>query len=233
VIVMSKHCCEVPSATAAIGERFRRVLWIALVVNAMMFAVELAAGFDAESSSLLADAVDFAGDAATYGLSLGALALGAAWQSQAALAKGASMMAYGVFILAVASWRLATGAAPEPLTMGVVGVLAAVANLSVAAMLYRYREGDANMRSVWLCSRNDVLGNVAVLLAAAGVFGTGSALPDLAVAAIIASMAVWSGRSTLRQARRELEERTTVLHGDANARHATIAIEHRHLGAHE
>ena len=201
---MSKSCCTVGSPSPTLTARYRRALWIALALNAAMFIAEFGASFRAESVSLLADAVDFAGDAANYGLSLGALALGAVWQSRAALTKGASMTAYGLFVLGMAVWGFAAGTAPEPLTMSAVGLLALIANVGVAVLLYAHREGNANMRSVWLCSRNDAIGNAAVLAAAAGVFGTGSGLPDLMVAAVMATLGITAGLSTVRQARREL-----------------------------
>lgn len=210
---MSAHCCHhdhadhgpnaAPSPT---DPRWRRALWIALVVNATMFVVELAAGWASGSVSLLADAVDFAGDAANYGLSLAVLGMAAAWQSRAALVKGLSMALYGAFVLSKAAWLLKSGATPEPFTMGVVGTLALVANASVAALLYTWRTGNANMRSVWLCTRNDALGNLAVIAAAFGVFGTGTAWPDLLVAAVMASLAIAGGWSVVRQARGELRE---------------------------
>ncbi len=199
---MSKSCCA--NEPAAVSSRYRRILWIALAVNAAMFAVELGASFAGQSVSLLADAVDFAGDAANYGLSLGAIALGTRWQSRAAIVKGSSMVGYGVFVLVIASWGLLDGSQPEPVTMGIVGSVALVANLGVAALLFAYREGNANMRSVWLCTRNDAIGNFAVLAAALGVFGTGSRLPDLFVATVMASLAIASGVSTLNLAREEL-----------------------------
>lgn len=204
---MSKSCCPAEAADVAGSSRYRRSLWIALAVNAAMFVVELGASFSAESVSLLADAVDFAGDAANYGLSLGAIALGTLWQSRAALVKGFSMTAYGVFVLAMAGWSLLSGSNPEPVTMGIVAFIALAANLGVAALLFAYREGNANMRSVWLCTRNDAIGNIAVLAAALGVFGTASRLPDLVVAAIMASLAISSGVSTVRRAREELRVR--------------------------
>ncbi len=203
-LALSKSCCPVEAVDSAASSRYRRVLWIALAVNAAMFAVELGASFAAESVSLLADAVDFAGDAANYGLSLGAIAFGTLWQSRAALVKGFSMTAYGVFVLVMTGWGLLSGSQPEPITMGIVGSVALVANLGVAALLFAYREGNANMRSVWLCTRNDAIGNIAVLAAALGVFRTGSRLPDLLVAAVMASLAIASGVSTLSLAREEL-----------------------------
>jgi len=184
--------------------RWKRALWIALWVNALMFFVELAAGWQAGSVSLLADAVDFAGDAANYGLSLAVLSMAVVWRSRAALVKGATMLTYGLFVLAKAGWLWQAGGVPHAWTMGLVGLLALLANTAVALLLYRWRQGDANMRSVWLCSRNDALSNLAVIAAAAGVFGTGSAWPDLAVAAIMALLAISAGWSVVRQAQVEL-----------------------------
>ena len=198
--------CSSETATnpALLDPRWRRALWIALVLNAAMFGVELVAGLQAGSVSLLADAVDFAGDAANYGLSLAVFGMAMVWRSRAAWIKGATMFAYGVFVLARAGWTLHTGSVPEPLTMGVVGFVALLVNAGVAVLLYRFRSGDANMRSVWLCSRNDALSNLAVMGAALGVFGTGSAWPDLGVAAVMAALAISAGTSVLRQARGEL-----------------------------
>ena len=184
------HACHSQGCTPpAPGQspRYRRVLWAALFINACMFVVELVGGLHTGSVSLLADAVDFFGDAANYGLSLLVLGMALTWRARAALLKGLSMGAFGVFVLGRAAWSLAEGTVPEPLAMGAIGALALVANVAVAAMLYAWREGDANMRSVWLCSRNDAIGNLAVMAAALGVFGTGSAWPDLAVAVVMAS----------------------------------------------
>lgn len=191
-------------AGAPVPPGYRRVLWIALVVNAAMFLVEIGAGVSSGSVSLLADAIDFFGDAANYGVSLAVLAMSATIRAKAAVLKAASMAAFGVLVLGRAAWAAANGAPPEPLTMGVVGTLALAANLGVAILLYAFRQGDANMRSVWLCTRNDAIGNVAVLLAALGVFGTGTRWPDLAVAAVMAGLALSAGLSVLRQARQEL-----------------------------
>lgn len=203
---MSEPCCSHGCATpsAARSPRYRRVLWAALIVNAMMFGIELAGGLHAGSVSLLADAVDFLGDAANYGISLLVLGMALRWRARAALFKGLTMGAFGVFVLARAAWSATTGTVPEPVTMGAIGALALLANVAVAAMLYAWREGDANMRSVWLCSRNDAIGNLAVMAAALGVFGTGSAWPDLAVAAIMGSLALAAAVSVVRQAATEL-----------------------------
>ena len=169
-----------------------------------MFLVEVVAAAWSGSSALAADAADFLGDSANYALSLGAIALGGAWTSRVALLKGLAMSLYGVAILAYAGWRAWLGVPPEALTMGVVGLLALGVNFGVAVMLYRFREGDANMRSVWLCTRNDVIANIAVLIAAAGVFGTGTVWPDVAVAALLAVLGLASGRIVIRHARAEL-----------------------------
>jgi len=193
-----------PAPGEPVPSGYRRVLWIALAVNAAMFLLEVGAGLAAGSVALLADAIDFFGDAATYGLSLSVLALGAAARARAALFKAGTMALFGVIVLVRAAWAALDGRPPEPMTMGVVGALALAANLAVALLLYAYREGDANMRSVWLCTRNDAIGNVAVLLAALGVFGTGTRWPDLLVAAVMAGLALSAGLSVLRQARQEL-----------------------------
>ena len=199
-------CSTETAASAALDPRWRRALWIALVVNAAMFVVELAAGLQAGSVSLLADAIDFAGDAVNYGLSLAVLSMAVVWRSRAAWIKGASMFGYGLFVLGKAAWVLRNGSVPEPLTMGAVAFAAMLANVGVAVLLYTWRNGDANMRSVWICSRNDALSNVAVMLAAAGVFGTDSAWPDLAVAAVMAGLALTGGAQVMRHARSELAE---------------------------
>lgn len=183
---------------------YRRVLWIALAVNALMFLLEVGGGVASGSVSLLADAIDFFGDAVNYGLSLAVLSMGVALRARAAMFKAATMILFGVAVLARAAWAASQGVPPQPLTMGVIGALALAANVGVALLLYAYREGDANMRSVWLCTRNDAIGNVAVLLAAAGVLGTGTAWPDLLVAAGMAVLALTAGLSVWRQARREL-----------------------------
>jgi Co/Zn/Cd efflux system component len=194
-----------PAAVAAVTDsRWRRALWIALWLNLVMFGVELVAGLQADSVSLLADAVDFAGDAANYGISLAVLSMALVWRSRAAYVKGLTMLAYGLFVLGRAGWMLHAGSMPEPWVMGVVGLIALLVNAGVAVLLYSFRTGDANMRSVWLCSRNDALSNLAVMAAALGVFGTGTAWPDLAVAAVMAALAITAGVSVVRQARAEL-----------------------------
>lgn len=204
---MAKSCCETPGAdqSAHNDPRWRRVLWIALIANAAMFAVELVAGVAADSRALQADALDFLGDAANYAISLGVAGLALAWRARAALVKAATMLAFGLWVLGYAAYGFVAGADPEPQTMGVIGGLALAVNLAVTLLLFRFRSGDANMRSVWICSRNDAIGNLAVLAAALGVFGTGQAWPDLLVASIMAGLAIWGSVEVFRQARGELD----------------------------
>ena len=202
---MSAQCGNSHNNNLANSPRYRKILWIALIVNLAMFVIEISAGFKSGSTSLLADAIDFFGDAANYGVSLAVLSAGVVLRARAALLKGVCMMAFGLFVLGRAAWMHSLGGTPEALTMGSIGFLALVANVAVAAMLYAYREGDANMRSVWLCSRNDAIGNIAVMLAALGVVGTGSAWPDLLVACGMAMLALTGGWSVLAQALREMK----------------------------
>ena len=206
---MSARCCDhdAPKLDAIVNlVRYRKILWIALVVNAAMFLVEIVAGVQSGSLSLLADAVDFAGDAMNYAVSLAVLASALAWRARAAMLKALSMMGFGLYVLGAALWSVWNGGVPQATTMGSIALVALVANVAVAWMLYAFREGDANMRSVWLCSRNDAIGNLAVFIAALGVFGTGSAWPDLAVASLMAALALHGGWTVLQLARGEQGE---------------------------
>jgi Co/Zn/Cd efflux system component len=203
---MSASCCCTPAPDPHRGNAaYRRVLWIVLVINAVMFVVEIGAGLAAGSASLQADALDFLGDAGNYIISLAVLGMALRYRAMAALAKGLTMSAFGFWVVGTVVWHAAMGTVPEPITMGIVGVAALIANAACAVLLYAYRDGDANMQSVWICSRNDVLGNLAVLLAALGVFGTGTGWPDLVVAAIMASLALQGAIVVIRQAGVELQ----------------------------
>ncbi|MGV3743447.1 MAG: cation transporter [Burkholderiaceae bacterium] len=199
-------CCSsgCSSDKPPVDAKYRRILWIALIVNGGMFAVEIFSGWRAGSVSLLADAVDFFGDAANYGVSLFVLGLATVWRSRTALIKGITMGVYGTFVLGAALWNLISGTVPEAAIMGKVGALALAANVLVAVLLFAYRNGDSNMRSVWLCSRNDAIGNMAVMLAALGVFGTGAGWPDILVAAVMGVLGVTAARSVIIHAREEL-----------------------------
>ena len=200
---MSAHCCS-GTPDPSNSPRWRRALWIALAVNGTMFVAEMAAGLAAGSMALRADALDFLGDSANYAISLMVVGMALAWRARAALLKGATLLLFGLWIVAGTGWAALHGSAPEPAVMGTFGVVALVANVAVAALLYRYRTGDANMRSVWICSRNDAIGNIAVLAAALGVAGTGSPLPDLIVALLMAALGIVGGWQVIRAALGEL-----------------------------
>lgn len=202
------NCCSTPETGDEYrpDSRFRRVLWAVLTINAAMFMVELASGLAAHSVSLQADALDFFGDAANYALTLMVLGMSMRWRSGAAVVKGATMGLFGVWIIGQAVWNLYAGALPGAFVMGGIGALALVANVVSAVLLFAFRQGDSNMRSVWLCSRNDAIGNVAVIIAAAGVYGSASAWPDLVVAGILASLAISASLQVLRQALGEFRE---------------------------
>lgn len=202
---MSAHCCHDVACSTPPGQpRVRKALWVALVLNALMFVVELGASWTSGSVSLLADSIDFFGDAGNYAISLAVLGMSLAARARASLFKAVCMGAFGCFVLGKAMWNLKSGAVPEPATMGAVGFAALSVNAGVALMLYRFRSGDSNMRSVWICSRNDAIGNVAVMLAALGVLGTGTAWPDLFVAVTMGLLALAGASSVMRHARAEL-----------------------------
>lgn len=195
-------CCNHSLDQQAIGI-YRRVLWIVIVINATMFIVEMTGGLLARSVSLQADALDFLGDAATYGISLLVLSMSLRWRAGAALIKGASMGLFGVWVIGNSIYHMLYPGVPSAPIMGSIGFAALIANVICALLLYRHREGDANMRSVWLCSRNDAVSNIAVMMAASGVWATNTGWPDLVVGAIMASLALSACYQVLRQARGE------------------------------
>ncbi|WP_111885356.1 cation transporter [Acinetobacter sp. CFCC 11171] len=199
--------CSHEPAPSKPNSKFRIALWIALIINAMMFLVELIGGAYAHSSALWADSLDFFGDAVNYGVSLAVLGASLYWRATVALVKGFVMAAFGIVVIAKVLYAYANGIAPEPITMGVIGILALAANVICAYVLYAFREGDSNMQSVWLCSRNDAIGNVAVILAAVGVFGTGSLWPDLIVAVIMAILGLTGGYQVIRKALQERKQK--------------------------
>lgn len=199
----SEDTCS--SSVAATG-RYRAVLWIVLAINAVMFLIEIVAGLAAGSSALQADALDFFADAANYGISLFVLGLAIRWRARAALVKGASMGLFGLWVIGSVVWHAMNGTTPGWATMGIVGMAALAANAVCLALLYAWRDGDANMRSVWICSRNDVIANMAVLAAAFGVLGTGTGWPDFIVAAVMAVLAMQGATVIIRQALAELRE---------------------------
>lgn len=201
-------CCseDTCSSSAIATGRYRTILWIVLAINAGMFLIEIVAGLAAGSASLQADALDFFADAANYGISLFVLGLGIRWRARAALVKGGSMGLFALWVIGSVIWHMLHGTVPGWTTMGVVGMAALVANTICLVLLYAWRDGDANMRSVWICSRNDVIANMAVLAAALGVFGTGTGWPDIIVAAVMAILAIQGALTVVRQALFELRE---------------------------
>ena len=201
---MSGHCCESHQAEAA-SPVFKRALWFALIVNFSMFLVEIIASEFSDSMSLKADALDFFADSANYLVSLLVVAASVATRAKASLLKAGTMLLLGSYVMIAAILRVIYGSEPNAETMGVIGTLALIANVVVAIVLYRFREGDSNMQSVWLCTRNDAIGNVMVLLAAVAVVVSGTRWPDLAVAMIISFLAISSAIKVIGLAKAELK----------------------------
>lgn len=203
---MSKSCCgggcgssELPTFDG-MNPRYKRILWTVITVNGAMFLTEMVAGHMAGSQALQADALDFLGDTVTYGLSLAVIGASLKVRSTAALFKGVSLALMAVWVLGMTIYRTLILGVPSAEVMGAIGFLALAANVGSVLLLLPYKDGDANVRSVWLCSRNDAIGNVAVMIAALGVWGTATKWPDLAVAGFMAVMFLTSSTQILRQA---------------------------------
>jgi cation diffusion facilitator family transporter len=190
------QCC----AVREVPRRQRLVLSIVLGINVAMFFVEFGAGLLARSTALLADSMDMLGDALVYGFSLYVIGRAPVWQARAALLKGVLMAGFGIGVLVEVAAKLARGLTPEPTIMSTVAFVALLANAAALRLLWRHRSDDINMRSVWLCSRNDVMANVGVMLAALGVAVTGSPWPDIVVGLAIAALVGLSALVVIRQA---------------------------------
>ena len=201
-------CCGSEAKFDGMSQAYKRRLWIVIALNAGMFFVEMTAGHLAGSQALQADALDFAGDAMTYGISLAVIGASVRTRTLAAMGKGLSLLLMGLWVFGSTLWQVMGPGVPDAPVMGVVGLLALVTNLASVGLLMQYKDCDANVRSVWLCSRNDAIGNVAVMVAALGVWGTASGWPDLIVAGIMAALFLSSAWQILRQA---LEERRAEL----------------------
>lgn len=201
---MAGSCCEAQPKFDGMSDGFKRALWIVIAINAAMFAVETAAGAFAGSQALKADALDFLGDTITYAISLYVIGRSIRARASAALFKGLGLAAMGLWVFGSTLWQILVLDQPNAPVMGAVGFLALAANLASVFVLMAYRDGDSNVRSVWVCSRNDAIGNVAVIGAAGLVFLTGSAWPDLVVAALMAGLFLWSSAQIIRQALSEL-----------------------------
>jgi Co/Zn/Cd efflux system component len=201
---MSASCCEQTVDPHRGDEKYRRVLWVVLAINVVMFTIEVAAGLAAGSASLQADALDFLGDAGNYAISLLVVGMALRYRAMAAALKGATMGVLGLWVLGITAWHGWHGTLPNATTMGAVGIAALIANVASFGLLWAHRSGDANMRSAWVCTRNDVIGNLAVLLAAVGVFGTGTGWPDMMVASIMAALALQGAWIVINHSRVEL-----------------------------
>jgi len=195
-------CCSCQE-TQAKSRKFRNALWIALFLNFTMFIVEVTGGAHTGSTALWADALDFAGDSFNYLISIFVLGLGLYWRATAALLKGLMMLVFAFIVLGKVVWSYIHSVPPEAITMGIIGTLALIANILTALILYAFRDGEANMKSVWLCSRNDAIGNIAVVLAAVGVFGTQQVWPDLIVALIMILLGLSSSLTIIRTSWKE------------------------------
>jgi Co/Zn/Cd efflux system component len=187
-----------------VSDDYKRRLWLVIAINAAMFATEVIAGAVAGSIAMWADALDFLADAATYGLSLAVIGMAVAVRARVALAKGISLTVMGLWVFGATIWQVFVTGVPRAEIMGAIGFFALAANAVSVLILMRYKDGDANVRSVWLCSRNDAIGNVAVMLAAAGVWGTATKWPDLVVAGFMATLFLSSSVQIVRQAIAEL-----------------------------
>jgi len=207
---MSGSCCSTVTFDGA-SAAYKRVLWIVIAINAVMFVVELTAGLASQSMALRADALDFLGDSVTYALSLYVIGKSARLRASAALFKGLSLAVMGSWVLIMTLYRVLYLGQPDEMIMGSIGTLAFVANVTSALLLLRFRNGDANVRSVWLCSRNDAIGNVAVVIAAATVFWTGTGWPDVIVAGIMAGLFLWSAIQIIRQSLGEIRNTAVIV----------------------
>ena len=197
-------CCGSEVRFEGLSPDYRRRLWAVIVINAGMFVLETAGGHLARSNALQADALDFLGDALTYGITLAAIGAAAATRARAALLKGFTLFLMGLWVFGSTAYHVLVLGIPRAELMGAIGFLALAANLTSVLLLMKYRDGDANVRSVWLCSRNDAIGNVAVMAAAAAVWLTASKWPDLIVAALMAGLFLSSAGQILRQSLAEL-----------------------------
>ena len=213
---MSAGCCGTSVKFEGLSADYKRRLWLVIVINAAMFLVEMGAGAFAGSQALQADALDFFADAATYGISLAVIGAPVRVRSTAAIAKAASLTLMGLWVLGSTAYQVVIVGVPRAEVMGVVGFMALAANLASVLILMRYKDGDANVRSVWLCSRNDAIGNVAVMLAAVAVWATATKWPDLAVAALMAGLFLSSSAKILQQSLAEMRADKLALASDGH-----------------
>jgi Co/Zn/Cd efflux system component len=197
------HCK--PSGQSGVSAEYRKVLWVCLIANAVMFVAQMIASYTAHSVSLLANSVDFFSDAANYGISLYVLDQSLRQRAKASLFKGISLGLVGLWVAFETLHHALQPELPKPLIMIVISMVALAVNVGCAVLLYKYRDGDSNRESVWICSRNDAIGNIAVMTAAAGVFASGTIWPDIIVAAILGWLAATGAWRIIQSAERELK----------------------------
>ncbi|MBY6185277.1 cation transporter [Marinobacter hydrocarbonoclasticus] len=199
-------CCNHNAQFDGASAQYRRILWLIIAINGVMFLVEMVAGIGAQSQALQADALDFLGDTLTYGISLWAIGKALSVRANVAMFKGVSLLLMSLWVMGSTLYRVFVLNAPDPYTMGSIAIAAFIANLASVLLLARYKDGDANVRSVWLCSRNDAIGNLVVVAAASGVWASSSAWPDLAVAFVLSALFLSSSWQILKLA---IQERQT------------------------
>lgn len=205
---MAKNCgCEENGAFDGMSKAYKRILLIIIVINFTMFIVEIIGGLSSKSTALLADSLDFLGDTATYSISLMVIGMPIATRAKAGLFKGISLFLIALWVLGVTAYRLIFMEVPEAITMGAIGIAALIANVVSVLLLLRYKDGDSNVRSVWLCSRNDAIGNLAVIVAAFGIITTKSIWPDIIVAVVMASLFSSSAYQIIKQSKDELNQK--------------------------
>ncbi len=198
--------CSNNSSFDGTSTAFKRAMWLVIAINGVMFLVEMIGGHLAESQALKADALDFLGDTVTYSITLMVIGMPLAWRARAALLKGISLAGMGLWVFGSTVYHTFYLGSPQAEAMGLIGMLALAANLTSVLLLLKYRDGDANIRSVWLCSRNDAIGNLAVILAASGVWASKTAYPDILVAGVMSALFLWSSYQIIRQALEELSD---------------------------
>ncbi len=204
---MSNNCgCGIDQNFDGSSKSYKRVLIVIIAINLIMFFVELSGGVISKSTALLADSLDFLGDTATYTISLVVIGMPLATRAKAGLFKGISLLVIAAWVLGTTGYRVIFIEVPEPITMGAIGLVAFSANVISALLLVRYKDGDSNVRSVWLCSRNDAIGNLAVIIAASGIAASNTAWPDLIVAFVLAGLFINSAVQIIKQSRAELKQ---------------------------
>ncbi len=208
---MSAGCssCASASSTPVVDKTYRKILWFALIVNAAMFIIELIAGALGQSLALTADAMDFFSDAANYAITLVVLGMSLTVRSKAALFKGVCMGLVGLYVLYASVSHIIEGTVPRAEVMGIIGFLALITNVVVALLLFRHRDGDANRQSIWICSRNDAIANIAVMMAGAGVWASKTGWPDILIGLGIAGLGLWGAGQIIKKSLQELSESTS------------------------